>query len=489
MSCNMGDLVPIVLEEILPGDSMRINSEIMMRLAPMLFPVMHRVDVWVHFFFVPTRTIWSEFELFITGGADGLGAPVAPYLVLNNSEKSKFVKGSLYDYFGGFPVTTAMTVANNLNISALPFRAYQKIFNEYYRDQTLSTLINYSIASGQMTGGEYANHLTLRQRSWEKDYFTSSLPFAQRGTNVQMPINASVSYKQPSLVKNSPAGTPAAYNEGLKADGSGNLDTLSDIPVYLDNIDTITSTSNPAEWRRAFALQRILERLATGGSRYVELLKSFWGVKPSDASLQRAQYLGGGKAPVVISEVLSTVKEATNPQGWMTGHGIGVGNTNRFTKEFEEHGYVVGVMSTMPRTAYQNGVPKKLCGRTSRFDYAWPELAHIGEQEVKRYELYYDPTTGGGGGNSDTFGYQSRYAEYKYAPSRVAGDFRDTLNFAHMGRIFSAAPTLNEDFIKANPTHRIFANTTPTDHKLWCQLYNDVSVIRALPYFGDPKIM
>ena len=239
------------------------------------------------------------------------------------------------------------------------------------------------------------------------------------------------------------------------------------------------------ELRRAFQLQKWLERNARSGSRYTEVLRAHFGVKSSDARLQRPEYLGGGRQKVSISEVLQTSETSENsPQGEMAGHGISIGNTNRFKAFFEEHGYVMGIMSVLPRTAYQQGIPKHL-QKFDRFDYYWREFAHIGEQEIKYSEIMVRNTSQG---NNATFGYAPRYAEYKYIPSTVHGDMKDTLRAWHLGRYFETVPALNASFVKADPSTRIF-NVQGNYHHLWAHIYNNVKAIRPMPVFGEPGLI
>lgn len=490
MSLNMGKLVPIVLQEILPGDSFKMRSEIMLRFAPMLAPVMHMVNVYTHYFFVPNRLVWQEWEEFITGGSDGTQNPIHPYLTCNDTNKVSFAKGSLADYFGFPVVDPADTITNPINISALPFRAYRMIYDEYYRDQSLQAPGQYSKGSGDAnTDLPYVEDVL--NRCWEKDYFTSCLPWAQRGDEVLIPLEGEVTYKDASEIKYTIGGGPA-ISENLLASPTGHLsDNIGNdtTQMRIENIDGVSNavvTIN--DLRTSVKIQEWLEKNARGGARYIEQILSHFGVVSSDARLQRPQYLGGGLSPVVISEVLSTVQETAEniPQGNMSGHGFSVGTTNGFTRRFEEHGFVIGIMSVMPRTAYQQGCPKFL-RRFDRFDYGWPELAHLGEQAVTSSELYYDAVTGIPGQNDELFGYQSRYAEYKYTPSSVHGDMRDDLSFWHLARIFSAKPELNETFVEAIPSNRIFAVTDDNIHHLYCQVYNRISALRPLPYFGTPK--
>lgn len=486
-SCNMGSLIPIMITDVVPGDNFRVNSEIMMRLAPMLAPIMHRVNVFTHYFFVPNRLVWDEWEDFITGGRLGTSSPVAPQLNVGHDEYQIYgAKGMLPDYFG-IPTYEGGAASTNYNVSALPFRAYQLIYNEYYRDQNLTEPIVVDKSSGlsPLTDVAYAALLTLRKRAWEKDYFTSALPFAQRGGEVSVPVDGEVTYKDVSEVIDSFTGLPAATGDILNDSGDMKVGAADS---RLENIESLSSVSVTINLlRRAVKLQEWLEKNARGGARYVEQVLSHFGVVSSDARLQRPEYLGGGKNPVVISEVLSTFQADGGeiPQGSMAGHGISVGNTNGFRRRFEEHGYIIGIMSVLPRTTYQQGVPRHL-RRFDKFDYFWPEFAHLGEQEVMNREVYQDMFSADP--NVGVFGYQSRYCDYKYMQDSVHGDMRDELAYWHMSRIFGSAPALNQEFIEADPTHRIFAVTDPAIHKLYVQLYNHVDALRPMPYFGTPSL-
>lgn len=496
LSLQMGKLVPMMCQEILPGDRFRVNSELMMRFAPMLAPIMHRVNVYTHYFFVPNRLLWNEWEDFITGGRLGTSEPVHPYLTINtaNCVNGYFENGTLADYLGLPFLDATNVITQPLNISALPFRAYQTIFNEYYRDQNLSTEVAFGLGSGSAAADIIAL-TTLRQRAWEKDYFTSALPWAQRGSEVLMPMDGVATNANGDITWADAVGSPLPPSiQNLQilpaGAGAGTIHSATNEgPITIENIDEIrvtNATTTINDLRRSVRLQEWLEKNARGGARYIEQILSHFGVTSSDARLQRPEYLGGGKAPVVISEVLSTVNNAadTIPQGNMAGHGIAIGNTNGFSRRFEEHGYVVGIMSVIPRTAYQQGIPKSFL-RESKLDYAWPEFAHLGEQEIYKSELYFNEAAVD---HKTTFGYQSRYAEYKYQCSQVSGEFRSSLAYWHMGRIFNADPSLNESFISSDPTQRIFAVEDADAHKLYCQIYNNVSALRPLPYFGTPTL-
>lgn len=495
LSFNMGTLVPILVQEILPGDKFSVKTETLLRLAPMLAPVMHRVDVTVHYFFVPNRIVWSGWEEFITGGKDGLAAPAMPLMNDATMSMGYSQPGSLMDYMGipirdgsGYNLASAAWAP----ISQLPFRAYQKIYNEYFRDETLQTEI---VIDGAVVVTDLA---TIRTRCWQKDYFTSALPFTQRGARVELPfetlseaLSGDINYSPSSGIKKTDGSSPTNDNP-LKVNNVDILSGTTPAEQYrLENIESIVGVGGVDinDFRVAHRLQKWLEKQARGGYRYIETILSQFGESSSDARLQRPEYLGGGTQNVIISEVLNTTGTVDNPQGQMAGHGISAGQTNSFHKKFEEHGYVLGLVSVMPKTAYMQGLPRHF-SRQDKLDFAWPEFAHLGEQEIKQREIYISLAASEVGVADQTFAYQQRYAEYKYAEDTVHGDFRDTLEFYHMARKFATPPAFNSAFVQSNPTHRIFAvdSEDPSIHKLWCQIYNNVKADRPLPYFGIPTI-
>lgn len=492
-SLTMGKLFPVYIQDIVPGDKFRVSSEVFMRLAPLLAPIMHRVNVYTHYFFVPNRLVWDEWEDFITGGRLGTAAPVSPYITTEQARASGLAgAGTVWDHFALPTITGGASVSVELPISMIPFRAYQLIYDEFYRDQNLTAPLDILKTSGNVTGAEVAKLLTMRQRAWEKDYFTSALPFAQRGDTVQVPFSDDPTV--PTRVYNSPSGTPVSTvgvsgfeSTGFASQSSGNV-----IDTGVKHYGADGHGINVNDLRRSVRLQEWLERNARGGARYIEQILAHFGVISSDARLQRPEYLGGGKSAVQISEVLSSVQQVDGtgepigtPQGEMTGHGVSVGRSNGFRRRFEEHGYVIGLMSVLPRTAYQQGIPRHFT-RPDKLDYYWPEFANIGEQEVKYKEIYYTPAAAANSPDA-TFGYQSRYAEYKYGCSSVHGEFKTNLDFWHMGRIFSAQPVLNTAFVESDPTTRVFATEDLAD-TLYCHLYNRVDALRPMPYYGTPTI-
>ena len=479
LSADMGNLTPILTMECVPGDKFDISCESLIRFAPMVAPVMHRMDVTMHYFFVPNRILWDNWEKFITDANSGL---VAPYLAVNSGWATNAPRIPLLktlDYLGVPPPTTGSAT---LNFNALPAAAYQCIYNEYYRDQNLIAPVDYKLTDGDNTNTlqRCQDMLTLRKRAWEHDYFTASLPFAQKGAAVDIPIGL-VEGDLPVYLNSSNGttlnGSPASVNVGAQG---GRTDVPAD-SLYADTSNATIEPTTINDLRRAFRLQEWLEKNARGGTRYIENILTHFGVKSSDARLQRPEYITGVKSPVVISEVLQTGQSDTTPQGNMAGHGISVTSGRAGSYYCEEHGYIIGIMSVMPKTAYQQGVPKTFLKNDS-LDYFWPSFANIGEQPVTKDEIYAYTATG-----DDTFGYVPRYAEYKYMPSRVAGEFRtDKLNFWHLGRIFDTEPALNQNFVECVPTKRIFAVEDVEGDSLYCHVLNKIRAIRPMPKYGTP---
>lgn len=479
-SGQMGNLMPVLALDCIPGDKITITPETMIRFAPMLAPIMHRVDVSIHYFFVPNRIIWPNWEKFITNTPLNSIPPALPAFPTIDVTESNYNR--LMDYLGLPTPVTGSGITEK--VSALPFAAYQKVFDEYYRDQNLVPSQWVELQDGDNTF-QIENLRTMRRRAWEHDYFTACLPFAQKGAAVEIPVTQNFEDVPVRIDENRfPTGAILSSNVGGVAVPQDSSD-----PAMLEPLFAKTSEMNPNEpttindLRRAFKLQEWLEKAARGGSRYIEQIKSFFGVQSSDQRLQRPEYITGIKTPVQISEVLNTTGTDEAAQGTMAGHGIGFTTGKSGSKYIEEHGYVIGIMSVMPKTAYQQGIPKHFLKTTDPFDYYWPQFAHIGEQPVLNKEVFAYQS---GGAGEETFGYVPRYSEYKFMNSRVAGDFKTTLDFWHMGRIFETPPALNEQFISADPTQRIFAVTDPDEDKLWIHLYNRIHASRKMPVYGTP---
>ena len=517
MSTRMGKLTPVFISETLPNDTFNVNTEVLLRLAPLLAPIMHRVNVFVHFFFVPNRLLWEDWEEFITAGRLGEDSPVPPRAGWFNTldEGANLLdKGSLADYLGipNIPDADVDDWEPGVNdpgfFDLMPFASYYKVWYDYYRDRNfVADNENLPLTSGTQSG-IVPELLAIKNRSWQHDYFTSALPWTQRGAEVLMPLEGTgtVNYLGTSIVKTT-AGANVTSNTllGTMVSGApgtliidkdnaadpgntGRIENISDVDITNSNVSI-------NDLRRAVRLQEWLERNALAGSRYNESIMAHFGRKTSDARLQRAEYLGGGKVVVKINEVVTTAysqdaTDTTVPPANMSGHGISFGETNRFSYNCEEHGFVIGIMSVMPTSGYMQGLPRMFSNRSTFLDYPWPSFAHLGEQEVYNSEIFLDPATAKQltSGAQSLFGYQSRYSDWKHISSSSHGDFRSSLDFWHLTRKFEDLPVLGAEFntFEDELQDRIFA-VSGVD-TLWCYIYNDISVKRSLPYFGTPKL-
>lgn len=496
LTFDFGQLIPSLCMEMVPGDSFEMSNDMIVRFQAMLAPLLHQVDATIHYFFVPTRLLWPKidttgqnWESFISGGVDGLNAAVAPRWDVGPGHHDI---GSLWDYFGLPTWATADSfsthfnaVANNKSIIPLDFpkRAYNLIWNEFYRDETLESEVD--IATSEV----------LLLRNWTKDYFTSALPWQQRGTAPALPIAGATSAVWTSgHFYNAAPASPAGFSNSTTVDpilnvGNGYAMANAFAMFNANTVDLSTATSmSIADFRLAASIQKWLERNATGGARYTEFLQAQFGVFPRDERLQRPEYVGGAKSPVIFNEVLQT--SATNaqptPAGNMAGHGLSVGRNYVGKYSAVEYGYMIGILSVMPVPAYQDGVPR-MFNRVSKYDWYFPDFAQLSEQAVLNQELY----LGTDNLNKVTFGYQARYNEYRYERSSVHGLFRTDLSFWHLGRIFGSRPNLNAAFVSLSSAElaslkRVAA--VPSQPLLLASVGNNVRAVRPMPELAVPGI-
>lgn len=482
-SCDMGELIPVGLLEVLPGDTIQISTAALLRCAPMLAPPMHPVDVRIHHWFVPNRLTWDSWEDFITGGPDGYNTQVTPYITV---AAGGVAVGTLADYMG---VPTGAN-ATSINVNALPFRAYQLIWNEYYRDQDLQTKAVVSTADGVP---DTTTSLSLQNCCWEKDYFTSARPWEQKGSAVTIPLTGSGTVTLVPSTTNSNANIirtasddsiPAAAALGsevttgfLEATGGGTNRVLDPNGRLTTSLTSAGVTVNAL--RQSLAIQRFEEARAMYGSRYPEYLRAI-GVISSDARLQRPEYLGGGRQRIQFSEVLQTAADGSSPVSTLRGHGISAMRSNRVRRFFEEHGFLMTLMSVRPKTIYANGLHRHF-GKFSKFDYWQKEFEHLGQQGVANKEVYMPAAS-----PNAYFGYQDRYDEYRRMESRIGGEFRSSsLNFWHFARIFASEPALNATFVSAVPPERPFA--APSADVLYIQVHHSVQARRMLSVKASPR--
>lgn len=485
MSLSMGNIYPILALECVPGDKFSLSCESLLRFAPLVAPVMHRMDVTMHYFFVPNRLTWPNWENFITN--TDLETVAFPTIQFDDANPVEL--RSLADYLG-LPLSQT-PVESSMVVSALPFAAYQMVYNEYYRDQNLILPIDYELIDGSNNAN--TDLFQIRKRAWQHDYFTAALPWAQKGTPVELPLGTVELIPQADyaalpdspIYRSKVTGVPVAGDITAEDTGDPTIFASPGVtPLVYDPQGTLTvGATTINDFRRAMRLQEWLEKAARGGSRYVESILVHFGLKSQDARLQRPEYITGTKSPVVISEILnSTGEEGGLPQGNMAGHGISVTSGQYGNYFCQEHGYIIGVMSVLPLPAYSQGIPKHFLKTEDPFQFYFPSFANLGEQEVQVQEIY-----AGTIGKETIFGYVPRYAEYKYLPSRIAGDFRMSLNYWHLGREFDGEPALNQAFVECDPRRDIFAITDPNVDLLYCHVLNKIRAIRPMPKFGTPS--
>ena len=543
---RMGKLYPIICKEMLPGDRFRVRTDSLVRTMPLSSPAFGRLRMYIHYFFVPNRLVWDHWEDFITGGESGEDTHVPPYIQWSDLVGGDFQARSNADAAGnwtykpedglaaafGLPVqpyagsnVVEAGIANGIStstpVSALPFRGYRLIWNEYYRDQNVDDelpidtekdgkYIIDGIGDIAFKGSIFGD---LLSRRWLKDYFTSALPTPQRGPDVQLPIvgeGGTIQADGPLklLIQNQGTGSTTTtssvftpdLNVGLgNTTGIGISSSVNDqFPVekahtdlmYASGLTTaggsvVAATIN--DLRRAIALQRFYEISARAGSRYIETIMGHFHVRSSDARLQRPEYLGGGVTDINVGEVLQTsATDQTSPQGNMAGRGFGIGRSNQCTYRAEEHGYLFGIMSIIPEPFYYQGIDKEWT-RQSRVDYYWPSFAHLGEQEIDKSEL----SVGTSDGETDTygklFGYAPRYAEYKFSKNVITGLLRGSLaNWTFARKI--SDPNLNAAFLEIPQVNNPFAVQDEDTDKFIIWLSNDIRALRPMPFFGTPSI-
>lgn len=480
---DMGWLYPVACIEALPNDWFRIKDEFLVRFLALISPTMHMFNVKLHWWYAPTRLAYEDFQSFITGGEKGEDNSTPPYVI---APEGGFAPGSLMNRLGA-PANVA-----GIKCSAIPPRLYQLICNEWYRNEWIQDPVEISLAGGQDT----TTSLELRKALWQRDYFTRMLPSPCKGPEVLIPLGTEAPVKAyfeqgsstiptPTTVGLNATGVSGGYNNFLALDNNGG--SPIGLPQQADVLRADLSGASQVSIntiRRGSAVQQFQEASGLFGSRYSEMIPAQYGTYCPDASLQRPQYLGGSSAPVMISQVLQTsATNTTSPQGNMAGHGVSAGLGHEIRFHSREFGFLFCIMSIMPKTAYFQGIPRFM-SRETRYDYAIPLLAHIGEMGVKNKELYAQ-------GNEDDdkiAGYVPQYDDYRSIPDVVSGQMVSTLKFWTAAREFENLPTLSSQFIEANPTDRIFAvdSERPNSDHLVFQVAHHIKALRPLPKQGIP---
>lgn len=503
---DAGYLVPVYVDEVLPGDTFKLKMTAFARMATPLYPLMDNLHLDSFFFFVPNRLVWSNWKKFMgeqANPADSISF-VIPQIV---SKASGYDVNSLFDYFG-LPTAGQVTAAATVSHSALPLRAYNLIWNEWFRDENLQNSVTINTGDGPDLYTDYA----LLRRGKRHDYFTSALPWPQKGgTSVSIPLGTSAPVKGIGARTN--AGWTAGAITSYESDGTSPTYTsykqidpgaansaflvkegsVAGYPgIYADLSAATAATIN--QLRQSFQIQKLLERDARGGTRYTEIVRAHFGVISPDARLQRPEYLGGGSSPITVNPIAQTsatgVTGGSTPVGTLAAMATVLAGGHGFTQSFTEHGHVIGLVNVRADLTYQQGL-RRMWSRSTRYDFYFPAFAMLGEQSILNKEIYVT----GGANDSQVFGYQERWAEYRYFPSMITGLFRSTaagtIDAWHAAQKFTALPTLNTTFIQDTPPiSRIVAvGSSANGQQFLFDAFFDIKTVRPMPMYSVPGLI
>ena len=517
---DAGYLIPFYCDEVLPGDSFKIKSTTFARLNTPIVPIMDNLYLDTFFFYVPTRLLWKHFKNFM--GEQAKPDDSIDYVVPVFEDDTVFDELSLGDYFG------LPTKVKTRDVNCLPFRAYNLIYNEWFRDENLQDSVPFDDGDGDDDIDDYK----LLKRGKRHDYFTSALPWPQKGDAVDLPLN-----NTEQLLPIVTSGRGQVFSQGMSFYGNvvygesglpviqdnrlmyktGSGRVTGDVPSSSLNLMhntsepssnvpfQVTSSSSPLfaeltalgsvtinSLRQAFQLQKFLENCARSGTRYTEIIRGHFGVISPDARLQRPEYLGGRSTRININPVVQTSStDSTSPQGNLSAFGVVGADTNVMSRSFTEHGYIIGLVSVRADLTYQQGL-NRMWSRKTRYDFYWPTFAHLGEQTVLNKEIYYQDDDSNHDANEGVFGYQERYAEYRYFPNQITGRFRSTasqpLDSWHLAQKFDSLPTLGPDFIEENPPmDRVVS--VPSEPDILFDSFVQVKAARPMPLYGVPGLV
>jgi Capsid protein (F protein) len=495
---NAGDLVPIYVDEVLPGDTFNLRMTAFTRLATPLYPTMDNLYLDSFFFFVPNRLIWSNWQKFM-GQQTNPGDSISYVVPTTTTPASGYAIGSIFDYMG-LPTVGQVGTGNTVSHSVLHLRAYNLIYNEWFRDENLQNSVIVNKGDGPDTYTDYA----LLKRGKRKDYFTGALPWPQKGTAVSLPLGTSapvVTTDNPIAFSNGVVSNKyfsvgsdgaALYSSNTTTSNVGYLKFGNNTGLVADLSAATAATIN--QLRQSFQIQKLLERDARGGTRYTEIIRAHFGVISPDARLQRPEYLGGGSTPIQINPIAQTsgtnATGTSTPLGNLAAMGAGLAHGHGFTQSFTEHGVIIGLVSVRADLTYQQGL-RKMWSRSTRYDFYFPAFAMLGEQAILNKEIY----VRGDANDSAVFGYQERWAEYRYNPSLITGLFRSTasgtLDGWHLAQKFTSLPTLNDTFIKENPpVDRIVAvGAAANGQQFLCDTFFANRVARPMPMYSVPGLI